>query len=129
MINMGKCGKSRRVPLTKHFWLSAEEYMSWRRTRPGDMLMAYPDPKPGQTGQYTACGMAHAIRNHWKSIERHISPHTFRRSFGRHLYKAGMPIVEIQKLYGHARPEVTVSYLGIQDEDLASSLMKYQPRY
>lgn len=129
MVNMGKCSKSRRVPLTKNFWEAVDEYMLWRRTRPGEMLMAYPDPKPGQSGEYTTNGMAHAIRNHWKALDRHISPHTFRRSFGRHLYKAGMPIVEIQRLYGHTRPEVTISYLGIQDEDLASSLTKFQPRY
>lgn len=129
VVRRGKGGKARNVYVTKNFWDAMRPYLEWRRAQPGEMLMVHPSGPGYHAGPYTASGIASAIQMHGKVLKRHLSPHTFRRSFGQHLHLAGMPDAEIQKLYGHASVDMTIRYLGLKDEHLASSMDKYQPRY
>lgn len=123
----GKGCKGRRVPVRKEFWEAVSEYMTWRRKFPGQVFMVY--KKGEEIHPYAHGGIFQAIQPHAMMLGRHLSPHTFRRSFGRHLYKAGMPLPEIQRLYGHSSVEMTIRYLGILDEDVANGLSKFQPDY
>lgn len=129
IVVIGKGSKARKIPVTAQFWEALRPYMEWRRTIESPLFMCHPASGGQPIGPYTKDGIRTAIRNHQEQIGRHLSPHTFRRSYGRHLYKAGMPLQEIQRLYGHASLAVTIAYLGINDEDLATSIQKYQPSY
>ena len=129
IVVIGKGSKGRRIPVTKQFWQALQPYMDWRKTIDSPLFMCHPASGGQPVGPYTKDGISTAIWNHQQKIGRHLSPHTFRRSYGRHLYKAGMPLQEIQRLYGHASLAVTIAYLGINDEDLATSVEKYQPAY
>lgn len=53
-----------------------------------------------------------------------FSNHTLRRTFGRTLYRAGIPIETISKLYGHDDTQTTIRYLGIDLDDMGSALAK-----
>lgn len=53
-----------------------------------------------------------------------FSNHTLRRTFGRTLYRAGIPIETISKLYGHDDPRTTIRYLGIDLDDMRSALAR-----
>ena len=129
VVRRGKGGKTRRIPLTPWFWGAMRPYMEWRRSQPGTALLVHGVTRGHQPGAYTVDGLTHALEDHGARMGRHLSPHTFRRSFGRHLYLSGMPLPEIQRLYGHSRPEITLRYIGITDDDLSSSMTKFQPRY
>lgn len=52
-------------------------------------------------------------------------PHRFRRTGATFALKAGMPIMTISKLLGHANIAVTQVYLDINDEDLETEHGKY----
>lgn len=123
----GKGCKGRRIPVRKEFWAAISEYMAWRRKYPGQVFMVY--KKGEEVRPYAHGGIFQAMQPHARMLGRHLSPHTFRRSFGRHLYKAGMPLPDIQRLYGHSSLEMTIRYLGINDEDTASGLDRFQPDY
>ena len=125
----GKGTKYRNIPLTQNFWDSISEYMEWRRTVTDPFFLIHPRSNAHPQGPYTPDGLAEVIRQHSKKAGVKFSSHTFRRSFGRHLYKAGMPLPEIQRLYGHASVEMTIRYIGIRDDDLSESLSRFQPRY
>lgn len=129
ILVIGKGRKARKIPVSPELWEEMRPYTEWRRTRSGDLFLMHPKVCSHMEGPYSTTGIAQAIRRHSESYGRHFSPHTFRRSYGRHLYKAGMSLVEIQRLYGHASMEMTVRYLGITEEDLSSSVLKYQPSY
>ncbi len=59
-----------------------------------------------------------------------FSNHTLRRTFGRTLYRAGIPIETISKLYGHDDTQTTIRYLGIDLDDMGSALAKmYEYQY
>lgn len=126
---LGKRSKGRTIPVTKEFWQALAPYMEWRKTVDSPLFMCHPANAGNPPGPYTKGGIRSAIRNHCLQLDRHISAHTFRRSYGRHLYKAGMPLQEIQRLYGHVSLATTIRYLGINEEDLSTSVNKYQPKY
>ncbi len=55
-----------------------------------------------------------------------LSAHRLRRSFGRVAYRAGVPIVDIQHIYGHASPAMTAYYIGIESEEMAAGLATFE---
>lgn len=128
-IRRGKGGKGRSVPVTAQFWEAIAPYMEWRRQYEGTPFMIHLDRTDGTPLPYTSNGMAKAIRTHSDMLGFHFTAHTFRRSFGRHLYFAGMPLPEISYLYGHSSLEMTLRYIGIRDSDARTSLDKFQSRY
>jgi integrase len=56
----------------------------------------------------------------------HLSAHRLRRSFGRIAYRAGVPLVTIQGIYGHASPAMTAYYIGIESEEMAAGLVTFE---
>jgi site-specific recombinase XerD len=44
-------------------------------------------------------------------IKKHITPHTFRRSFATLLYQKGAQLITIQKLLGHSSVQTTEGYI------------------
>jgi integrase len=56
----------------------------------------------------------------------HLSAHRLRRSFGRIAYRAGVPLVDIQHIYGHASPAMTAYYIGIESEKMAAGLVTFE---
>lgn len=51
-------------------------------------------------------------------ITDRIGTHTLRKTFAYHAYKAGIDIIQIQKLLGHKSPAITLAYMGITQEQL-----------
>jgi len=47
-----------------------------------------------------------------------IGTHTLRKTFGYMLYKRGTPVEYIQKLLNHSSPQITLRYIGIEQQEL-----------
>ena len=54
----------------------------------------------------------------------HFSNHDLRRTFGRRLYHAGVPIETISKFLGHESTAETLKYLGINLDDMDEGMKK-----
>ena len=54
----------------------------------------------------------------------HFSNHDLRRTFGRRLYHAGVPIETISKFLGHESPAETLKYIGINLDDMDIGMKK-----
>lgn len=52
----------------------------------------------------------------------HFSNHTLRRTFGRALYRAGVPVATIAKILGHDSTEVTLRYIGVDLDDMRKAM-------
>ncbi|CAH1755717.1 9145_t:CDS:10 [Entrophospora sp. SA101] len=59
-------------------------------------------------------------------INKHITPHTFRRSFATLLYNRGGKLTTVQKLLGHSHITTTAQYIHNDYETLFAD---YSPRY
>jgi len=55
----------------------------------------------------------------------HFSNHDLRRTGGRLMYKAGVPIEKISKILGHRDIKTTIEYLGLNIDDMSESLAQY----
>lgn len=51
-------------------------------------------------------------------ITDRIGTHTLRKTFAYHAYKAGVDIIQIQQMLGHKSPAITLTYIGITQEQL-----------
>lgn len=131
-------GKPRKI--TKHpDWDTVfSEYMDHRDSvirkamavdhslAPPDGLMVY--HHMGRLGvcQRTALDRMIGKMNARSGLE--FGHHTLRRTFGRELWKAGVPLETIANILGHSDPRVTIRYLGINLDDQAAAMRKLYRR-
>ncbi|EPZ41144.1 tyrosine-type recombinase/integrase [Alicyclobacillus acidoterrestris] len=50
--------------------------------------------------------------------KENIGTHTLRKTFGYHAYQSGVSLAVLQKLFNHSAPSVTLSYIGITQNEL-----------
>ena len=55
-----------------------------------------------------------------------LSAHVLRRSFGRVAYHERVPLVTLQAIFGHASPEMTAYYVGIESDEMAAGLATFE---
>lgn len=61
-----------------------------------------------------------------ESLGFHFSNNTLRRTFGRSLYRAGIPIETIAKIMGHESTDMTLRYIGIDLDDMRAALSDFR---
>ena len=115
----GKGAKTRRVPLMDATAQLVTDYLDRRTPHPG--LGADADPLftgPGQT-RLTRWGVTKILARHVESLRRrdpsyatglNITPHVIRRTRAMHLLQAGVNLIYIRDLLGHADVSTTEIY-------------------
>lgn len=145
----GKGEKDRTVFLNAKAQLAIEKYLAKRKDKNPYLL-----PKSAYSGNIKAFAKGRKKENQSKwyedplmvddteqcdkgtieSIVRdlgkragvsNVHPHRFRRTGATFAMRAGMPIMTVSKLLGHANIAVTQVYLDINDEDLENEHGKY----
>ena len=53
-----------------------------------------------------------------------VSHHDLRRTFGRLAHEAGMDLIQLKNMYGHASVEMTVHYIGLDSDRMRSGLQQ-----
>ncbi|HPD08928.1 MAG TPA: site-specific integrase, partial [Methanomassiliicoccales archaeon] len=59
-----------------------------------------------------------------KRIGVKFSNHDLRRTFGRRMFRSGVPIEEISSILGHEEIKTTLKYLGLEHDDLTHAMKK-----
>jgi integrase len=110
-IRKGKGDKYRLVYLPEHLIPPVENWLEIRGFEPGPLLC--PINKGGNLQMRHLCSDA-VLKILKKRAEQagveSFSPHDFRRTFCSDLLDAGVDIVTVQKLVGHASPVTTAKY-------------------
>lgn len=52
------------------------------------------------------------------NLEGKFGTHTLRKTFGYHFYKKYNDIVMLQKILNHSHPNITLRYIGIEDDEI-----------
>lgn len=58
-------------------------------------------------------------------LEEHIGTHTLRKTFGYHHYKQFKDVVMLQKIFNHFSPQITLRYIGIEQEQIDASYKNF----
>ncbi len=124
-VRHGKGGKQRLVPLSPRLLEVLRDY--WRQYRPVTWLF------PGATADRLLNPSSvqrrfqHLVRD--AGLRKHASMHTLRHSFATHLLEAGVDLVTLQKILGHADLQTTAHYLHLRSDRLRQtpSLLELLP--
>jgi len=54
-------------------------------------------------------------------LEEKVGTHTLRKTFGYHHYKKFKDVAILQKIFNHSNPEVTLRYIGIEQDEINKS--------
>ncbi len=58
-------------------------------------------------------------------IDCRIGTHTLRKTFGYHHYQKFKDIVMLQKIFNHSSPEITLRYIGIEQDEIDNSYINF----
>jgi site-specific recombinase XerD len=124
-VRHGKGGKQRLVPLSPRLLDVLRDY--WRQFRPATWLF------PGATSDrpldpsFVQRRFQQIVRD--ARLTKHASMHTLRHSFATHLLEAGVDVVTLQKILGHADLQTTAHYLHLRSDRLRQtpSLLELLP--
>ena len=116
-IACGKGRKERLVPLSPR--LLKELRLYWREYRPSHYL--FPGKTPTTT--YADTSIQKAIKQSAvkAGIKKRVYPHILRHSYATGLLEAGVDLLTISKLLGHASFITTMVYLHCRQEHLGSA--------
>ena len=116
-ITSGKGNKERLVPLSPR--LLKELRIYWKQYRPTIYLF------PGKTAEktYADTSIQKAIKAAAKKagIRKRVHPHVLRHSYATGLLEAGVDLLTISRLLGHASFVTTMVYLHCRREHLAAA--------
>jgi site-specific recombinase XerD len=106
----GKGKKQRLVPLSPRLLDALRIY--WKEHRPAQVLF------PGKTleGTYAGTTIQKVVKAAAKraNIQKNVTPHTLRHSYATGLLEAGVDILTISRLLGHASFQTTMIYLHVR---------------
>ena len=119
---IGKGGKERVVPVDDVFFTHCAAYL--RSERPAgcstlECFVVLRGPTAGQA--MTEAGMRKVFRTHReRSGATRVRPHRLRHTYGTELAAAGVDLLALRELMGHASPETTVRYVHLSSDTLAA---------
>lgn len=119
---MGKGGRERVVPVERAFFVELGAYL--RDERPAgcatpQCFVVLRGPTTG--GPLTEAGMRRVFCTHRaRSGAVRVRPHRLRHSYGTELAAAGIDLLVLRELMGHASPETTAGYVHLSEATLAA---------
>jgi integrase/recombinase XerC len=112
---IGKGGKERHIPVDKAFFTELAAYLRLERP-PGlataECFVVLRGPTSG--APVTEAGLRSLFRRHRDaSGATRVRPHRLRHTYGTELAAAGIDLLALRELMGHASPETTASYVHL----------------
>lgn len=123
---LGKGGRERVVPIDRRFFVEVTDYL--RHERPSDATAAecfvvLRGPTRGQP--MTEAGMRKVFRTHRdRTGAVRVRPHRLRHTYGTDLAAAGIDLLVLRELMGHASPETTAGYVHVSPARIAAEYAK-----
>lgn len=118
----GKGGRERVVPIDRTFFAELAAYLRTERP-PGlptpECFVVLQGLTAGQP--LTEAGLRSIFRHHRQaSGALRVRPHRLRHTYGTELAQAGIDLLVLRELMGHASPETTAAYVHLSPEHLAA---------
>lgn len=118
IIIYGQKGKKERVVyLTELAVYHLRKYLASRTDDNPALFVGLKAPH----NRVTKCGLERMLRVLGDSCGVHCHPHKFRRTMLTEQGKRGVPLQEIQKYAGHAKPTTTMIYVDVSDRSVKAS--------
>ena len=116
-VARGKGNKERLVPISPRLLTELREY--WKKYRP--TLYLFPGKTPDRPYASTSIQKAVKASAQRAKICKNVTPHVMRHSYATGLLEAGVDILTISRLLGHASFVTTMVYLHVRQPHLQST--------
>ena len=118
----GKGGKERIVPVDRAFFAELAAYLREERPTGSSSAACFVVLRGPTAGQpLTEAGLRRIFRTHRASSGAvRVRPHRLRHTYGTELAAAGIDLLALRDLMGHANPETTAAYVHLAPEVLAA---------
>jgi site-specific recombinase XerD len=119
---LGKGGRERIVPIDRAFFAELAAYLRTERP-PGlatpECFVVLRGPTAGSP--LSEAGLRSLFRHHRaRSGALRVRPHRLRHTYGTELAAAGIDLLVLRELMGHASPETTAAYVHLSADHLAA---------
>lgn len=119
---VGKGGRERIVPVDRAFFTEVAAYLAGERP-PGcstpQCFVVLRGPTAG--GALSEAGLRKIFRTHRASSgATRVRPHRLRHTYGTELAAAGVDLLVLRELMGHASPETTAGYVHLSADAIAA---------
>jgi len=111
-----KTGKFKKFPINAKLKPLIDEFVKGRRDKEPLFLSHWKHRLDRSTAYYMikdACKRA--------GLEEKIGTHSLRKTFGYHHYQQFKDIVILQKIFNHSSPQITMRYIGIEQDQIDDS--------
>ncbi len=129
---IGKGSKERLTPIGKTALEWIQHYRSHMRDhqtiKAGFEDFVFLNQRGTSLSRMTILTIVHDLAQK-ASIQKTISPHTFRHSFATHLVEAGADLRAVQEMLGHASITTTEIYTHLDRHRLKQEILNFHPRY
>lgn len=123
---MGKGGRERIVPVDAAFFAELSAYLRHERPRgcrTPECFVVLRGPTAGRA--MSEAGMRRIFRTHrTRSGAQRVRPHRLRHTYGTELAAAGIDLLVLRELMGHASPDTTAGYVHLSPEALAAEFAR-----
>lgn len=109
-IRCGKGARQRLVPLSPRLLKALGEY--WKEYRPANLL--FPGKTPDKIYAGTTIQKVIKVSAERAGIKKRVTPHCLRHSYATGLLEAGVDLLTISRLLGHASFTTTMVYLHVR---------------
>lgn len=115
-ITEKKTGKFKKFPINAKLKPLLEEFIKSRKNDEPLFLSHWGHRLDRVTAYYI-------IRNACKKakLQEKIGTHSMRKSFGYHHYQQFKDVVILQKIFNHSSPQITLRYIGIEQDEIDCS--------
>jgi site-specific recombinase XerD len=119
---VGKGRRERVVPVDRSFFAELAAYLRTERPERCPTPECFVVLRGATAGQaMTEAGMRRIFRTHrGRSGATRVRPHRLRHTYGTELAQAGVDLLVLKELMGHADPETTAAYVHLSPEALAA---------
>lgn len=123
---IGKGNRERTVPVDGAFFVEVAAYLHAERPkgcRTPECFVVLRGPTTGAA--MTEAGMRRIFRTHRASSgATRVRPHRLRHTYGTELAGAGIDLLVLRELMGHASPETTAGYVHLSPDTLAAEFAR-----
>jgi integrase/recombinase XerD len=135
-----KGGKPRRMPYHRNTQAILDRWLAERQSMVAEARLIDPTaPVPDSLLIWRRGAVLSGFSEGGWSIDKTIRPlhdqlgfswgnHTLRRTFGRAMYRAGVPVATIAKMLGHESMEMTLRYIGVDLDDMTAAMNAFRLR-
>ena len=115
-----KTRKFKKFPINAKLKPMLDEFTQGRKIDEPLFMTKFKNRLGRVTAYYTirqACKQAH--------LEEKFGTHSMRKTFGYHHYKKYKDVALLQKIFNHSCPAVTLTYIGIEQEQINKSYANF----